>query len=113
MIPLSVGLPEPSVLGHPIVREASLEEIRTTLAGDGQSVLDAAISLLEGVDAEPVLVEDAPARALVRAASDADLLVVGSRGRGGFKGVLLGSVSQQCARQAPCPLVIVPHAPTA
>jgi nucleotide-binding universal stress UspA family protein len=39
----------------------------------------------------------------------ADLLVVGSRGYGGFRGLLLGSVSQQCAQHAPCPVVIIPH----
>jgi nucleotide-binding universal stress UspA family protein len=51
------------------------------------------------------------AEVLLRAADGADLLVVGSRGRGGFAGLLLGSVSQQCAQHAPCPVVIVP--PTA
>jgi nucleotide-binding universal stress UspA family protein len=45
--------------------------------------------------------------ALIDAAQDADLLVVGSRGAGGFTGLLLGSVSQQCALHSPCPVVIV------
>jgi len=44
---------------------------------------------------------------LLSQAADADLLVVGSRGHGGFKELLLGSVSQQCAHHAPCPVVIV------
>ena len=48
-----------------------------------------------------------PAEVLVERSSDADLLVVGSRGRGGFKGLMLGSVSQQCATHASCPVVII------
>ena len=50
------------------------------------------------------------AQVLLEAADGADLLVVGSRGHGGFTGALLGSVSQHCAHHAPCPLVIVRHA---
>jgi nucleotide-binding universal stress UspA family protein len=38
------------------------------------------------------------------------LLVLGSRGHGGFVGLLLGSVSQQCAQHPPCPVVILPPA---
>jgi nucleotide-binding universal stress UspA family protein len=59
-----------------------------------------------GVDVRAVAVEDDPANALLEAAGGADLIVVGSRGRGGFKGLLLGSVSHQVAQHAPCPVVI-------
>ncbi|MBK9180478.1 MAG: universal stress protein [Acidimicrobiales bacterium] len=52
-----------------------------------------------------------PARALLDVAEGADLLVVGTRGHGGFVGLLLGSVSEQCAHHAPCPVVIVPPRP--
>lgn len=48
-----------------------------------------------------------PVDSLIEAAAGADMLVVGSRGRGGFRGLLLGSVSQQLAQHASCPLVIV------
>jgi nucleotide-binding universal stress UspA family protein len=43
---------------------------------------------------------------LIDAARGADLLVLGSRGLGGFTGLLVGSVSQQCIQHAPCPVTI-------
>lgn len=61
----------------------------------------------EGVDITGLLVLDSPATALVDAAKDADLLIVGSRGHGGFAGLLLGSVSSQVTHHAPCPALIV------
>ena len=54
-----------------------------------------------------VAVCDLPARALLRATEDASLLVVGARGLGGFRGLLLGSVSQHCLHHATCPLAII------
>ncbi|MFI9012294.1 universal stress protein [Actinosynnema sp. NPDC053489] len=53
------------------------------------------------------LVRERPAKALVDASGDAQLLVVGTRGLGGFKGMLLGSTSQALIRHAPCPLAVV------
>jgi nucleotide-binding universal stress UspA family protein len=77
-----------------------------------------ALQVVEDSLAELVVPEDLQLRrhvapspaslALVEAAEGADLLVVGARGKGGFAGLQLGSVAQQCAQHTPCPLVIVP-----
>ncbi|MFF4145572.1 universal stress protein [Streptomyces sp. NPDC001698] len=53
------------------------------------------------------LVHGNPADVLLRAAEGAEVLVVGSRGRGGFARALLGSVSQHVSQHAGCPVVIV------
>jgi nucleotide-binding universal stress UspA family protein len=49
-----------------------------------------------------------PASELLAAAEGADMLVVGARGVGGFKRLLLGSVSTQVTHHAPCPVVVIP-----
>jgi nucleotide-binding universal stress UspA family protein len=54
-----------------------------------------------------VVTEGDPTESLIAASDEADLLVLGSRGRGPFKGLLLGSVCQGCAANTKCPVVIV------
>jgi nucleotide-binding universal stress UspA family protein len=61
------------------------------------------------VDVTTDVTSGSPARVLLDHADGAALLVVGSRGHGGFAGLLLGSTSEPCARHAPCPVVVVRH----
>jgi nucleotide-binding universal stress UspA family protein len=59
------------------------------------------------LDIITVVGEGGPADLLVKASDGADLLVVGSRGHGGFTGMLLGSVSEHCTKSARCPVMVV------
>jgi len=78
---------------------------------NARDVLAKAVAdVLDPADAERVpqhVVAGHPARVLLDAAADADLLVVGSRGHGGFAGMLLGSVSQHVVAHATCPVLVV------
>jgi nucleotide-binding universal stress UspA family protein len=97
----------PSLEGAVSVLGAELDEHRSA----AEAVLDAmvreAIPDAGDVEIERRVVEGAAAAVLVEESRGADLLVVGSRGHGGFAQLLLGSVSQQCAHHAECPVVIV------
>ncbi|OIR41022.1 universal stress protein [Corynebacterium sp. NML130628] len=59
------------------------------------------------VQIRKVITRDRPVRALTEAAEGAQLLVTGSHGRGGFKGMLLGSTSRALLQSAPCPMMVV------
>ena len=76
---------------------------------DARAALDAFIESALGPDsaASTIAVNDLPARALIDSSDTAELLVVGARGLGGFRGLLLGSVSQRCVTHARCPTVVI------
>ena len=92
-----------SVAGAPLDpaydEDAALQALRSFLV---QAVGEEAASAIRAL---PVC--DLPARALLEAGSDADLVVVGARGLGGFRGLLLGSVSQRVLRQSATPVAII------
>jgi nucleotide-binding universal stress UspA family protein len=96
----------PSFVGYPYSAESFGNAIDDRWQAE-QRLESAAGEVGEHHEVECVLVEGSAAQVLIDAVGEADLLVVGSRGHGGFTNLLLGSVSQQCAQHAPCPVVIV------
>jgi len=92
----------------PLVDETLEKKLDENARALLDQVLTEAGAAATGVEVERVTEEGAPAHVLLEHADGADLLVVGSRGFGGFKGLLLGSVSQQCVHHARCAVVVVP-----
>ena len=86
---------------------AGLNDLREAAEELVDQVIADVVAETDGLEIEPWVVEGSPVDVLVHAVAAGDVLVVGSRGHGGFTGLLLGSVSQQCAHHAPCPVVIV------
>ncbi|MDF1605145.1 universal stress protein [Nocardioides sp. YIM 152315] len=85
-----------------------IEEFEAAVVADleracARVVADSAV----GVDVSFEGFRGAPANGLIAASHDAELLVVGARGLGGFKGLALGSVTDQCVRHAACPVVVI------
>lgn len=77
---------------------------------DARQVLEraaAAAPSTEGLELEWLAVPGNPSEVLIEASRGAGLLVVGSRGLGGFRGLLMGSVSNQCVHHAHCPVLVV------
>jgi nucleotide-binding universal stress UspA family protein len=79
------------------------------LSGAARRAVEAELAEVLGADAgvDLVMREGNAAHVLIEESTDATMLVVGSRGHGGFTGLLIGSVGQQCAAHAHCPVVIV------
>jgi nucleotide-binding universal stress UspA family protein len=101
------AFPRPELVGMTmVVTLPSDDELRAA----SEQVLADALERVGGPGEVPVIRRvgtGGPASVLVEAAEGADLLVVGARGLGGFKGLLLGSVTQQVIAHAPCPVVVI------
>jgi nucleotide-binding universal stress UspA family protein len=79
----------------------------TRRAAEDAAVAQVAEVLGPDHEATITVVENSPTEALLAAAAEADLLVVGNRGRGNLAAALLGSTSAKVADEAPCPVVVV------
>ena len=82
-------------------------EVQESLQQLIDQAADRVAQIAPGVQFKGLTHEETAAKVLIEASEGADLLVVGSRGLGGFSGLLLGSVSHQCSLHAHCPTVIV------
>ena len=93
---------------------APLVNLNEAFEEDAQAISRDALKAVDndaaGIDIHAIVREGHPAKVLLDEAASADLLVLGSRGLGGFAELLLGSVSHECAQHATCPVVIV-HRP--
>ncbi|MFL6138385.1 MAG: universal stress protein [Frankiaceae bacterium] len=93
---VSAGMPRVPDLAPEETARRVLDEAVAEVVGKGRDDL-----------VERFVVPGSPTKVLLDRAGDADLLVVGSRGIGGFAGLLLGSVSQQVTQHARCPVVVI------
>jgi nucleotide-binding universal stress UspA family protein len=109
---MEVGFGAPAGIAAPATLAEEGTQIRQAAEEHARALIDGALrragDASDGIELERVTGEGPPTQTLLESARGAELLVVGSRGRGGFFGLLLGSVSQQCALHPPCPVVILP-----
>jgi nucleotide-binding universal stress UspA family protein len=97
-----------SGMAGPMYRAEELERQREALLAEGEVVTAQTVAALGVENAVARVLEGSPGAEVCRLATelDATAIVVGTRGRGGFRRALLGSVSDHVVRNAPCPVVV-------
>lgn len=113
--PVMTGVREASLVGSVAVASTDDQVDDSSPAHQEDARLGTAVRMLLGSGTERGTVDvtteavasDRPAQVLIQRSCDAELLVVGSRGRSGLTGLLLGSVSQQCLTHAQSPVAVV------
>jgi nucleotide-binding universal stress UspA family protein len=97
-----------SVLASVVAGKEFYEEFRETAIRVARDAAELVNEQQPGVKHEEIVVEGQAAKVLLENSEDAELMVVGRRGHGSFREMLLGSISRQVVVHAKCPLVIVP-----
>ena len=85
----------------------SMDAFQHEVEKDTRRLITKKLGDAPGLEIEIHAVHSPPPQALLSASRGADLLVVGHRGRGGFAGLMLGSVAEQCVRHAGCPVLVI------
>ena len=115
------GVAEARFRGVPVHLMHSWSFPAATVGADGlphadiqaaaEKVLSDALASVDtdGLEVTTEICPDLPAQALVRASEGAEMVVVASRGVGGFAGLHIGSTADQVVHHAKCPVVVIPH----
>lgn len=110
--PVEAGIGIAAPTRHPVFSAEDVERLQAAAEQEAEGVIETSLQRVgeaaAGLTVEHAPLPGPPAQALIEEGREAALLVLGSRGRGGFLGLLLGSVSQQLAHHPPCPVVILP-----
>ncbi|MGW5646740.1 universal stress protein [Saccharopolyspora sp. NPDC003752] len=85
----------------------SMDEFQQSVQADTERIVANKLGEHSDLPVHIHVVHSPSPQALLSASRGADLLVVGHRGRGGFAGLMLGSVAEQCVRHAACPVLVV------
>ncbi len=112
IMPVFESVPDPFLVEWSGPIDADPEATIEAMRHAARTVVDEAIAKLgdgaRGLEIERSVVEDRPERALVEAANDAELLVVGAGKHGRLHDLVMGSVSHYCVQHATCPVEVVP-----
>jgi len=109
-----IAILEPTAFGHlTVAPPLDLRTVNASLRSTLQQKLDDAAAELRQVESEPVLLDGDPGERLSEHTQSLDLLVLGSRGNGPLRSLLLGGVSAHLIRTASCPVVVCPADPDA
>lgn len=98
---------DPVFVGPGSTATQEIDLVLQDAKGEAAAIASSVHDAHPGVRITTAVIDGSPAASLIKRAEDADLLVVGSRGNGGFLGLELGSVSAKAARRSPVPVIVV------